>query len=88
MQVDLLPLAISNRDHMAQYGLVDIGLDPWPYAGTTTTAEALVMGEAVGDPGPALACGNETLGLRILQHPFPSPLPPPQPFHPTQAFPA
>lgn len=42
--VDLLPLTPSNAAHMATYAGVDIGLDPFPYAGTTTTAEALWMG--------------------------------------------
>jgi len=32
-RVDLLPLAPSNAEHLAQYGLVDISLDPFPYAG-------------------------------------------------------
>jgi predicted O-linked N-acetylglucosamine transferase (SPINDLY family) len=43
-RVDLFPLAPATRDHLAQYALVDVALDPWPYAGTTTTAEALYMG--------------------------------------------
>lgn len=43
-RVDLLPLTADTKDHLAQYGLMDICLDPWPYAGTTTTAEALFMG--------------------------------------------
>lgn len=46
-RVDLLPLAPANADHLAQYSLIDIGLDPWPYAGTTTTTEALWMGVPV-----------------------------------------
>ena len=46
-RVDLLPLAPANADHLAQYSLMDIGLDPWPYAGTTTTTEALWMGVPV-----------------------------------------
>jgi protein O-GlcNAc transferase len=32
-RVDLLPLAHSNADHLAQYGLLDVSLDPFPYAG-------------------------------------------------------
>ena len=43
-RIDLLPLALATRDHLSQYGLMDICLDPWPYAGTTTTAEAFYMG--------------------------------------------
>ncbi len=43
-RVDLLPLTVATKDHLSQYGLMDICLDPWPYAGTTTTAEALFMG--------------------------------------------
>lgn len=46
-RVDLLPLAPATRDHLAQYALVDVCLDPWPYTGTTTTAEALYMGVPV-----------------------------------------
>ena len=32
-RVDLLPLTAGTADHMAQYSLMDISLDPWPYAG-------------------------------------------------------
>ena len=44
LQVDLLPLTAANRDHLAQYAMMDVSLDPWPYAGTTTTTESLYMG--------------------------------------------
>ena len=44
-RVDLLPLAPATVDHLATYGVMDISLDPWPYAGTTTTCESLFMGE-------------------------------------------
>ena len=43
-RVDLLPLAPATTDHLATYGVMDISLDPWPYAGTTTTCESLFMG--------------------------------------------
>ncbi|KAI3432719.1 hypothetical protein D9Q98_004262 [Chlorella vulgaris] len=63
-RVDLLPLAAANRDHLAQYGLMDVSLDPWPYAGTTTTTESLYMGV----PCLTLAgsCHAHNVGLSLL----------------------
>lgn len=43
-RIDLLPLARATKHHLNQYAMIDIALDPWPYAGTTTTVEALFMG--------------------------------------------
>ncbi|GJX07322.1 probable UDP-N-acetylglucosamine--peptide N-acetylglucosaminyltransferase SPINDLY [Tanacetum coccineum] len=42
--VDLLPFILLNHDHMQAYSLMNISLDTFPYAGTTTTCKSLYMG--------------------------------------------
>lgn len=46
-RIDLLPLMQRSFDHLKAYELMDISLDSWPYAGTTTTCESLFMGVPV-----------------------------------------
>ena len=43
-RLTLLGFLPNPTDHMSYYSKVDIGLDPFPYNGTTTTFEALWMG--------------------------------------------
>ncbi|MHB8474377.1 MAG: O-linked N-acetylglucosamine transferase, SPINDLY family protein [Gammaproteobacteria bacterium] len=46
-RLGLLDTVASMTDHLERYNQIDIGLDPFPYNGTTTNCEALWMGVPV-----------------------------------------
>ena len=56
-QVIWLPTCPRPSDHLRQYGLIDIALDPFPNGGCTTTCEALWMGVPV-----ITLCGSHYVG--------------------------
>lgn len=63
-RVDLIGLIRDHTHHLAAYDSIDIALDTFPYHGTTTTCEALLMGVPV--VSRAGRCHHSRVGVSLL----------------------
>lgn len=63
-RLDLLPPIHANDEHLGVYGQIDVGLDTFPYNGTTTTCESLWMGVPVVTLAGSMHAGR--VGVSLL----------------------
>ncbi|EER12027.1 o-linked n-acetylglucosamine transferase, ogt, putative [Perkinsus marinus ATCC 50983] len=66
-RLDLLGMTPSTSTHLGMYGEIDVCLDPWPYAGTTTSAEAMFMGVPVVTLALKGACHSQRVTASLAR---------------------
>lgn len=67
-RIRLEAFAKDHAEHLKKYNGIDIMLDSWPYAGTSTTAEAMMMGVpciTMQAPG-AEGCHSHNVGASMM----------------------
>ncbi len=65
-QVQLMPPPERRTEHLALYNRVDVALDTFPYNGTTTTCEALLMGVPTITLAPPQGMHASRVGASLL----------------------
>jgi len=65
-RVDLVPLLPTTSEHLQSYSMVDISVDTFPYAGTTTTCESLFMGVPVVTLKPKGFNHAQSVGVTLM----------------------